>query len=495
MQYLMKSYIYRIILLFVGAIIFFTPNASHAQLFELEVEQTEPEGPIPVFRNFVGKAGLIVQSSQTNLQFESNLEILDEQSNPDEGTYRIIVEPVNQYIRVTAPGFMTSRIRLNALQPNDVLYYAIEPVTFAGGGEASSEQTFQDIKDTGVQFYNDEDFYFALDRFNDALRLRPDNVEVTRYKMNTEDEIAWAEAKLFDTIESYNNYLNGETLKRYSAEAKDAIRNKRISLGEMYLSNRDYELAEQTLQEYLTNSPSGPESGKAKELLCRAYTEQGDNFSTQESLNGQGSALSFYQNALTVCPAPSDIENKLTATEKLYEKYSNPKWNYTMASFTFDDRNAFGITFGAINHFTRSGYVTFRLNTKLFTDTEDYTVNLEGVTDPPRSSGARNFSGEERKGNAEIVIGVTYPVYFPVWVYGGLGYAYNPTYWRMENINSTGDLIDTEWSRNTDSSERGIIFEIGAMANVVGLNFSLGLKGYSVSELTPTLSIGFLSKN
>jgi len=87
-----------------------------------------PDAGIPVFRDHPDKAAIIIESSLTNLVFESNMGgIVDQRSEPARGRYILIVEPFTQILQVNAPGFITGRFRVAAPQARDVLYYEIEP--------------------------------------------------------------------------------------------------------------------------------------------------------------------------------------------------------------------------------------------------------------------------------------------------------------------------------------------------------------------------------
>lgn len=476
----------------VSLVCFLSPSNSKAQLFELDIEEIINEGPIPVFRTFPDKTAIIIRSSLTNLRFDSTFEILDERSDPDEGTYRVILEPTNQYLSVSAPGFMTNRIHLTGLNARDVKYYNIEPATFMYDGDQTAERTFQDIKNTGIEFYNEGEYYFALDRFNDALRLRPNNARATRLKLQSEDEIAWYNAKIINTIEAYEIYLSGDTSKQYANEATQAIMQAHITIAEAYVKNNNIELAERYLYRYKENYPAGPDYQKAEDLLCKLYTKNGDEFAREESLNGQRSALNYYTQAENVCNVNIDLDQKINQTQLLYDRYSNPRISYTM--FTHNRISTYGITFGSLNYFTRGGYLTLRLNEDLFTSRNDMKVDDSGNVSSTSTFSARTYeyTGSDRRGNAEFIIGFTYPVYYPGWIYAGLGYSYNPFFWEMNSIRSTdGEFIETQWIKNTDKSDRGIVFEFGAVARIIGLSIGIGLNGPNISELIPTFSIGF----
>jgi len=87
-----------------------------------------PDAGIPVFRDHPDKAAIIIESSLTNLVFESNMGgIVDQRSEPARGRYILIIEPFTQILQVNAPGFITGRFRVATPQARDVLYYEIEP--------------------------------------------------------------------------------------------------------------------------------------------------------------------------------------------------------------------------------------------------------------------------------------------------------------------------------------------------------------------------------
>lgn len=111
-------------------ILLFVPALANAQLKELEVQPFNPENRsiyIPI--DYPEKAAIIIRSSITNLQFESNLQIIATLGSPAQGEYRLIVDPVVQSIRVSATGYLTERIPIRGLTPNSVQYYSVEPKT------------------------------------------------------------------------------------------------------------------------------------------------------------------------------------------------------------------------------------------------------------------------------------------------------------------------------------------------------------------------------
>ncbi len=102
-----------------------------AQLEELEVRDVDPSTSstmIPVFADYPDYAAIIVNSSLTNLRFDSNVEVIADLSDPNVGEYRIIIPPFRQSISVTTPGYKQLRFAVPVTAPRQVLFYEIEPL-------------------------------------------------------------------------------------------------------------------------------------------------------------------------------------------------------------------------------------------------------------------------------------------------------------------------------------------------------------------------------
>lgn len=93
-----------------------------------------PAAGIPVFTEYPEEAGIIITSSLTNLDFESNMGgIVANQSQPNSGRYVLIIKPYTQIFVVNAPGFIQARFRVSNPEPRSVAYFTIEAKEQAGG--------------------------------------------------------------------------------------------------------------------------------------------------------------------------------------------------------------------------------------------------------------------------------------------------------------------------------------------------------------------------
>ena len=106
---------------------------ASAQLLELEVTQVDkPNRAIPVFTNYPEAAAIIIKSSIPYLQFDSNIGLVADLSEPGVGEYRLIIQPMRQTITASGSGFMQLRFNVNVSEARQVQYYQVEVVEKEG---------------------------------------------------------------------------------------------------------------------------------------------------------------------------------------------------------------------------------------------------------------------------------------------------------------------------------------------------------------------------
>jgi hypothetical protein len=75
------------------------------------------------------------------LTFYSSYGIHNVMGDPASGKYVVIIEPAKQSLEVRSPGHKSEIIKIESLQPRDVLYYEVSP---------KKEEGIQSIKELGV---------------------------------------------------------------------------------------------------------------------------------------------------------------------------------------------------------------------------------------------------------------------------------------------------------------------------------------------------------
>jgi hypothetical protein len=106
----------------------FQVNIHAQELRSMTINPDEsPDSGVFLVPEYPEAAYLIISSNISNLSFSSNMNgIIEERNIPEEGVYRLIVQPFTQFITVTAPGFMQGRFRVAAPDAKESLFYTIE---------------------------------------------------------------------------------------------------------------------------------------------------------------------------------------------------------------------------------------------------------------------------------------------------------------------------------------------------------------------------------
>lgn len=109
----------------------FTTAAQAQELRSMTITPDEnPSSGVPLVPEYPDAAYIIINSNISNLAFSSNMNgIIEERNIPEEGIYRLIIQPFTQFITVTAPGFMQGRFRVPAPDSKQSLFYKIEAET------------------------------------------------------------------------------------------------------------------------------------------------------------------------------------------------------------------------------------------------------------------------------------------------------------------------------------------------------------------------------
>jgi hypothetical protein len=116
----------RLVVLALGLCALLIPTLATGQLREFDITPVQ-SNRIPVFRDHPEMAAVIVNSSLTNLQFDSNLGIVAILGDANQGEYILIVRPVRQIMTVRGQGFQQGRIPITLNQARQVAYFKVEP--------------------------------------------------------------------------------------------------------------------------------------------------------------------------------------------------------------------------------------------------------------------------------------------------------------------------------------------------------------------------------
>ncbi|WP_439882636.1 hypothetical protein ACSX1A_05585 [Pontibacter sp. MBLB2868] len=337
--------------------------------------------------------------------------------------------------------------------------------------------------------YND--FHKAISDFNKALSYKPSDAEARRFRSLAVDELAWEEAKKANTIAAYEQYVAGDSLRNHTTEAQEVIQKQLLFYGDKYAKEKDVIQMENFLDKYLREYPDGPDAGKAKEIKCKVYFENGKVAATVRDYNSQAEALSLFTKVQELCPDSYALDTEILTAQRLKTRFGRP--DRFFFAFVHDAVSTYGFSYGTINTTGIGLYVTARANADIFKYGSYFTVNNSGDIKGD-VYGDVKFTGTKSAGNTEGVFGFTKKLTYPFWIYAGGGAAYNPVYWEAEMYNGSGNFDETEWARNTEATTWKPVIELGLITDVGGFNLRGGVKTQDFAAWNVTLGIGFSVK-
>lgn len=345
----------------------------------------------------------------------------------------------------------------------------------------------------GLTLMKQEKYQAAIQKFDEALSFRPKDKAATDQRNIALDEIAWDKAFEGYTIESFEAYLAGNTLREHYQEAHNNIKRKLVNFGEQYARNMDIANMEKFFNKYLSNYPSGDDVAKVKQIMCDTYYNKGSIDALPKYKYAQDEALISYEKARKICKDKPDLEEKIKLAKRLSIRYGRPdRFFYT---YSYDPICKIGFSFGTTNNQTVGAYLTVRCNSAFFSSTgSNGTVDNAGVVTGGQYTSWGNdwrYRDETRTGTVEGLIGITKKIAYPLWIYTGIGVSYNEVAWKMDIYDNLGDYYTTDWVKNSDESKFGFAMETGLIVDLSGFHLRTGLKMNNFENLTVTLGVGF----
>ena len=348
--------------------------------------------------------------------------------------------------------------------------------------------TAAEATEKGKQLLQERQYYLAISLFAEALSLTPDAAEPKKLKLIAEDESAWNMATTVNSVEKFQEYEKGTTLKKHLEEARQQIVVLLLLEGERAASRQQVSDMEKYFDQVINIYGNPQQIKKAKELKCIGLVNAARYYAGIKEYYAQNRASKYFTQASKNCEG-QQFDAQVAAANKLAKNYGHPSGGFI--NFVKDDISTIGFSAGRINNRKLGGYWTMRMK-DYFADKAYYTVNNNNQLTGNINNNIRRSTGKEVKNtNIETLIGVTAKLTYPLWLYVGAGIAENNTLWLMNEYNSSNALTGTGWAKNTDLSGSGIVMEAGVMLKLGKINVTTGYKFYDSHKGTITFGVGF----
>jgi thioredoxin-like negative regulator of GroEL len=350
---------------------------------------------------------------------------------------------------------------------------------------------------SGDQLMLKENYSSALTKFEEALSFKPSDRTASDKKNEAIDEIAWQAARKTNTIESYESYLKGRTLKQHSTAAHGIIQRSLIGFGESAAKNDNVSDMETYFNKYFSDYPGGNDTDKARRVMCETYYRVALGNTSKKDAYSQQQASELFSKADKLCLNKPDIAGRIKKANKLATRYGRP--DRTFYTFAYDSLLNYGISIGSVKTRGIGMYFTIRLNEDILSSmgAANGTVDNSGKVTGGQFADWGNdwrFKNETTQAAAEGVIGITHKITYPLWIYAGAGVSYNQLYWKMDIYDNNKKYHDTDWVKNSDGTKIKPVFESGLIVDLMGLNLRGGMKTEKFDKFVLTLGVGFSLK-
>ncbi|EMS34695.1 hypothetical protein C943_03382 [Mariniradius saccharolyticus AK6] len=161
-------------------------------------------------------------------------------------------------------------------------------------------------------------------------------------------------------------------------------------------------------------------------------------------------------------------------------------------ALTYSPDMPFGFHLGSLNTHGIGTYFLIRTNQAFLQNKAEFTVNNSGtVYGSPYAK--TEATGQVKSGMVELVMGLTWKLFAPVWMYGGVGLNHSREYWEMEILDENSNNIGNVWARNQQSNLNQPTLETGLMGDFKGLNVRVGtsLTSLELKQVRFHVGLGF----
>jgi len=166
-------------------------------------------------------------------------------------------------------------------------------------------------------------------------------------------------------------------------------------------------------------------------------------------------------------------------------------------SYVYDPVTPLGFSFGSINHRGIGTYMAIRGNSSIFIKSGDLTVNNNGNASGTNDNENAEITGISRTGIFEGIMGITWKIQKPLWMYAGAGLNHSRQFWEVEIVQENQAFKVTEWAKKPSANLNQATIETGVILDFKGLNMRSGVSvvGFDFSEIRYQFGIGFSVKS
>ena len=303
--------------------------------------------------------------------------------------------------------------------------------------EIFAAQNEEDAWQTAKKKYTTAAYYTYLSSFPDGKYSNE-----ARSTINQWDKNAYQEAIEKNTLISLRYYLDYYPKGKYRKDVRDILNARKEEEAWATAKRENYV---SSYEKYLKNYPYGKHVQDANRIISYYLFRLGtDKFKSKK----YSSAKTYFKSYLSKFPSGANATEARKNIRKCDMLLNQTGGQFLM--YAGDTQSPIGLSIGSLDVRKVSFYMTFSMNSNVFKAFDViYEIDNNGNHDHP---GNVLSTGNNSVGLLGLSVGVTYKIYYPIWVYAGVGIGYTPTYQEVDTYYSSGSFWETEWFLNSDKS-------------------------------------------
>ena len=240
------------------------------------------------------------------------------------------------------------------------------------------------VKVTAQSRYNDEKAWSDAKKDNTITSyenyLKGNTAK--RYAQNARDNLereydekAWSDAKREHTLTSYENYLKGNTAKRYAQNARSLLERDYPVHFKAFSDRNDVDNMENMYNRYVSMFPNGSERQNMQSTLCKTIERQGFALSSnRRSISDLQKSNEILRKRQNMCSYSSTVNRKINSNNRKIKDLRRPSGHFFMG-YTNVSEAPIGFTLGWLSQRSLGFYLAARCNMDGITSGKDELIN------------------------------------------------------------------------------------------------------------------------
>jgi hypothetical protein len=378
--------------------------------------------------------------------------------------------------------------------------------TYINGGEAAKDETLvevrrvmQDSQTTLNRQREAAEQWAQISNSTDLVVLSAfiakysDTPSAASARARYDDERAWQNTLEVWSGDAIEAYLNGNTEKRYAPQAKAALEEAYPVWINDAAEAGNIEYMEYYYDSYTGMFPQGSRIGELQTTMGEVYYDTGMSLSkNRNSIGDLRQSVGLLDKAHSY--SHYDVASTIRRTNRRITDLSRNDGGYI--GIAYDKQTYIGLSTGALNQRKFGWYFTLKGNFELFNsgvsnheELEDGTILRSYIYDKILQD--VEWVGKPITTGANLNIGITKRVFYPIWVYAGAGASYTNTMQKFKGYSVSEGMLEVEDTIYRYGAERvRPNVDVGVIAVLRPITLSVGVR-YDFNEAFFTACFGF----